>query len=105
MLTLYYKPACPFCQRVIQMSENLKVELEMKDVSEDETAYTELMEKGGKMQVPFLVDSEKDVSMYESGDIIEYMRDNRPSTEGVDGENAAKPRMHVSESVCESCEG
>ena len=78
MFTLYYKPTCPFCQRVLQMSENLGVELELKDISEDESAADELVEKGGKRQVPFLVDSQTGESMYESSDIIDYMRENKP---------------------------
>jgi glutaredoxin len=44
MFTLYYKPTCPFCQRVLQMGENLGVEFDLKDVSEDETLAAELME-------------------------------------------------------------
>ena len=102
MFTLYYKPTCPFCQRVLQMAENLNVELELKDISEDETALAELLEKGGKQQVPFLVDSEKDVSMYESSDIIDYIRENGKKS---DGDSAAKPRIHVGGSTCVSCEG
>lgn len=103
MLTLYYKPACPFCQRVLQMADNLKVELELKDITEDETVLAELIEKGGQKQVPFLVDTEKGVSMYESSDIIEYIRDNYVNT--ADSTTVSKPRVHVSGSVCESCEG
>lgn len=102
MLTLYYKPSCPFCQRVIQMADNLKVELELRDVSDDETTLAELLEKGGKKMVPFLVDTEKDVSMYESSDIIDYIRDNYANT---GGSSTTKPRVHISNSVCESCEG
>lgn len=100
MLTLYYKPSCPFCQRVLQMAENFNVELELKDVSEDETAMAELLEKGGKQQVPFLVDTEKNVSMYESSDIIDYMRENKGSAT-----QTAKPRVHVGGATCVSCEG
>ena len=103
MFTLYYKPSCPFCQRVLQMAENLNVTLDLKDVSVDETAMSELIEKGGQRQVPFLVDSEKNVSMYESSDIIEYIRENRLTTEAAP--EASKPRVHISDSVCESCEG
>jgi glutaredoxin 3 len=103
MLTLYYKPTCPFCQRVLQMAENLKVELDLKDVSEDETALAELIEKGGMKQVPYLVDSDKDVAMYESSDIIEYLRENHANTDA--SESPTKPRVHVGGSVCESCEG
>lgn len=103
MLTLYYKPNCAFCQRVLQMAENLKVELDLRDVSDDETAMNELLEKGGQSQVPYLVDKEKDIAMYESSDIIEYMRDNYANI-GI-GFVTSKPRVHVSSSVCESCEG
>lgn len=102
MLTLYYYESCSFCQRVLQMADNLKVELDLKDVSEDETALAELLEKGGKNQVPFLVDTENDVSMYESSDIIDYMRENATKGEAV---AAAKPRIHVGGSTCVSCEG
>jgi len=102
MLTLYYRPTCPFSQRVLQMADNLKVEFDLKNISEDEAAAKDLIEKGGKQQVPFLVDTEKDVSMYESYDIIDYIRDNYANT-GT--ETAKKPRVHISSSVCESCEG
>ena len=83
------------------MAENLKVDLELKDVSEDDAALAELLEKGGQKQVPFLVDSEKDVSMYESNDIIDYIRDNYANSGG----EAKKPRVHMSDSTCISCEG
>jgi len=104
MLTLYFKPACPFCQRVLQMAENLNVTFDLKDISEDETARAELIEKGGKEQVPYLVDTDKDVAMYESSDIIDYIRDNKPAV-GPGTTEAAKPKLHISNSVCESCEG
>ena len=104
MFTLYYTPTCPFCQRVLQTAKNLGVEFDLKDISEDEMCANELIEKGGKRQVPFLIDTEKDVSMYESSDIIDYIRENRP-TKTADSEASAKPRMHISNSVCESCEG
>lgn len=103
MFTLYHKPSCPFCQRVLQMAENLNVTFDLKDISEDEAARLELIEKGGKQQVPYLVDTEKNVSMYESSDIIEYIRENRPTTAAAPVAN--KPRVHISDSVCESCEG
>jgi glutathione S-transferase len=85
------------------MGENLGVEFDLKDISEDETFANELLTLGGKQQVPFLVDTETDTSMYESSDIIDYIRENKPKTPGASA--APKPRMHVSSSVCESCEG
>lgn len=85
------------------MAENLKVEFDLKDVSEDDAAREELIEKGGKQQVPFLVDSEKGESMYETSDIIEYIRDNYANSAAPS--DSSKPRVHVSNAVCESCEG
>lgn len=104
MLKLYYTPTCPFCQRVLQIAENLKVELDLKDISEDESARQELAEKQGHEEVPYLVDTEKDVIVDESNDIIEYIRENYANS-GVPTAGDAKPRVHVSSSVCESCEG
>jgi len=104
MFILYYKPTCPFCQRVTQTAENLGVEFDLKDVSQDDTFADELIAQGGKRQVPFLVDTEKEVSLYESSDIIDYIRENKPAaTDAAD--TPAKPRVHISNSVCESCEG
>ena len=103
MFTLYYKPSCPFCQRVLQMGENLGVEFDLKDISESEEFAEQLLEKGGKKQVPFLVDTETGTSMYESSDIIDYIRENKPKS--TEEKTVTKPRVHVSSSVCESCEG
>jgi glutaredoxin 3 len=104
MLTLYFKPTCAFCHRVIQIAENLKIEMDMKDISEDESALAELLEKGGMEQVPFLVDPSKGVSMYESSDIIDYLRENYSQSK-METISPVKPRVHISNSVCESCEG
>jgi len=84
------------------MAENLQVELDLRDISEDPDAAAELVEKGGKTQVPFLVDTERGVMMYESSDIIDYLREHGTKREAV---AAGKPRVHISSSVCESCEG
>lgn len=84
------------------MAENLGVKLDLRDVDESEEALAELVEKSGKRQVPFLVDTDKNVAMPESGDIIEYMRENYASPGS--GE-APKSRVHVGGSTCTSCEG
>lgn len=102
MLILYMKSTCPFSQRVMQMAENLNVALDLKDIDEDEAALAELEVKTGKTQVPYLVDTEKDVAMLESNDIIEYLRDNYANTGAT---VATQPRVHVGGSTCTSCEG
>jgi len=104
MLTLYYKPSCPFCQRVLQVSDNLGVQFELKDISESEEALAELLEKGGKQQVPYLVDDERGVAMYESGDIIEYVREHYAGSTQEAGA-VSRPRVHIGGSTCVSCEG
>ena len=100
MLSLYYKESCPFCQRVMQMADNLGVEFDLKDI-EDDAIAAELVEKGGKRMVPYLVDTDKNVSMYESGDIIDYIRTNYAGTA------SDKPRIHKAgaDSTCVACEG
>lgn len=84
------------------MAENLGVDLDLKDIEADEATLAELVDKGGKRQVPYLVDTDKDVAMYESNDIIEYIRDNYAGT-ATDN----KPRIHNAgaAAVCVACEG
>jgi glutathione S-transferase len=85
------------------MGENLGVEFDLKDISEDKACAEELLQKGGKQQVPFLVDTETGASMYEASDIIDYIREHKPKSQGA--QDVPKPRVHVSNAVCESCEG
>jgi glutaredoxin len=74
MLTLYYRPSCFYCQDVLREAETIRVSFRLKDISGDEALASELMEHGGKRQVPFLVDSENGINMYESEDIINYIK-------------------------------
>lgn len=85
------------------MIDELKLEVEMKDISADDTAREELIKKGGKQQVPYIVDTEKEVAMYESDDILDFLEINY----GTVGETEAsdKPRIHVGGSTCVACEG
>ena len=101
MFTLYYLPTCPFCQRVMQVAENLNVTFDLKDISDD-AVRDELIEKGGKGQVPYLVDTDTDVAMYESSDIIDYIRDQYAGTA-----TDKKPRVHNAgaAATCVACEG
>jgi len=73
MLNLYYKPACPYCQRVLTANEEIGATLILLDVGADAALRAELIAKGGKKQVPFLEDVTRGVTLYESGDIIDYL--------------------------------
>ena len=75
MYTLYYKPTCPFCQKVTSFAEGEGILLELIDVTEP-GKVEELIQIGGKKMVPFLVDADNEVMMYESGDIIACMEKN-----------------------------
>lgn len=75
MLTLYIKDGCPYCAAVLHKIDELGINVSFKNIK-DEAVVEELIEKGGKRQVPFLVDDSAGVSMYESADIIEYLDQN-----------------------------
>lgn len=72
MLTLYMRPGCPYCAKVFQAAEELGVTFEERNVY-DPAVSEELMARGGKRQVPYLVDSDAGVEMYESDRIIEHL--------------------------------
>ena len=44
--------------------------IDIKNKTNEET----LIKLGGKRQVPFLVDNDRNIQMYESNDIIEYLK-------------------------------
>lgn len=73
-LVLYYKPTCPFCARVLDYMEEAHISLPLRNILEDNDALNTLIEVGGKKQVPCLFIDGK--PLYESGDIIDYLREN-----------------------------
>ena len=73
-LELFMKPTCPYCIKVMNfMSEN-NITIPLRDIVADESAEETLIAIGGKRQVPCLFIDGK--PLYESGDIIEWLRDN-----------------------------
>ena len=73
-MILYVKTRCPYCEKVLARAKELGIALEERNIAQMEY-LDELMEKGGKHQVPFLVDEENSVSMYESDDIVHYLEE------------------------------
>lgn len=53
----------------------LQIDYIVRNVPPGAPARKKLVELGGKQQVPFLVDPERGVSMYESLDIIAYVEE------------------------------
>ncbi len=73
MIDLYMLETCPYCKKVIKFFDENNVQYNKVDIAEkmNEDALIQL---GGKRQVPFIVDKERNIQMYESSDIIEYAK-------------------------------
>lgn len=73
MLDLYILESCPYCKKVLSFLETTSEKYNKIDINikQNEEALIKL---GGKRQVPFLVDNDRNVQMYESDDIIEYLK-------------------------------
>jgi glutaredoxin len=73
MYTLYVKTGCPYCTKVISFVKEKGITIEEKNIS-DEKVLEDLIARGGKKQVPYLVDSSTGKEMYESDEIISYLK-------------------------------
>lgn len=73
--SLYQHFSCPFCIKTRRALHKLNLPIETKNVSTGSPYRQELLEKGGKIQVPCLRIEEngKDIWMYESSEIIGYL--------------------------------
>ena len=75
---LYVKTGCPYVARVLSFAQEHGITFEQRNIADIKVAQ-ELIARGGKRQVPYLVDIEKSIEMYESEDIVEYLRNNLSS--------------------------
>ncbi len=76
MIELYMRDGCPFCRKVVQAAGEFGLK-EGKDFTVINAAAGTpgrevVLNRGGKAMVPFMIDGE--ISMYESGDIIAYLK-------------------------------
>ena len=71
-ITLFYKPTCPYCLKVLHYLKQNNITVPLKDVSAEERTKQELIQIGGKSQVPCLVIDGK--ALYESDDIIKWFK-------------------------------
>ena len=81
MIELYMRDGCPFCQKVVQAAAEFGFkegeDFTVIDAAPETPGREVVLNKGGKPMVPFLIDG--DTCMYESGDIITYLK-NYPRT-------------------------
>ena len=75
MLELFVSETCPYCRKVIDYFDKNNIKYIKVDVKNSEN-LKRLIELGGIAQVPFLYDKDKALRMYESNDIIDYVRTN-----------------------------
>ena len=73
MLELFILETCPYCQKVMKFLDEQHMQYKKIDISNNESEET-LIRLGGKRQVPFLVDSDRNIYLYESDDIVEYLK-------------------------------
>lgn len=80
-LILYIQAGCPFCAKVLLAGAELGIDFDEREIGDPQVSE-ELVARGGKHQVPYLIDEERAVSLYGSDDIVAYLHE-RFSTEAV----------------------
>lgn len=75
-LSLYQFRACPFCTKTRRQILRLNLPIELRDAQHDTEVRAELMQQGGKIQVPCLrIEDDKQIHwLYESDAIIAYLK-------------------------------
>jgi len=75
-MALYQFNQCPFCVKTRRTIRRLGLNIELRDARNDSKWNAELIEQGGKYQVPclrFVDDDGKDNWLYESSAINNYL--------------------------------
>src|SRR5204862_5625324 len=72
-VTLYNMEGSPYCRKVREALSELDVEHVVRNVPKGSPKRAELARRGGKVQVPYLVDPNTGREMYESDDIVAYL--------------------------------
>ena len=77
-LSLYQLPACPFCVKVRRTIKREGLNIELRNINQDNNYLEELMREGGKRTVPCLriVKDDNQVQwLYESKDVANYLQE------------------------------
>ncbi len=73
LLELYNFEASPYCRKVREALCELNLDYEVHNVAKKSARRPELVARGGKMLVPYLIDPNTGTEMYESDDIVAYL--------------------------------
>lgn len=80
-MAIYEYGMCPFCMKLRKEMHRKSLNVELRDARWDEKWRSELIEQGGKAQVPCLRLEHEDGTvqwMYESSDIIAFLNQRFP---------------------------
>jgi glutathione S-transferase len=72
-LTLYDMEGSPYCRKVREVLSELGLPHVVRNVPKGSPKRAELVRRGGKMQVPYLVDPNAGRELYESQDIVAHL--------------------------------
>ena len=76
-LALYQYDTCPFCCKVRRAMRQLSLNIEIRDIHQQQQYRHELAQKGGNTQVPCLkidIPGQPSQWLYESSDIVNYLK-------------------------------
>ncbi|MEM4782349.1 MAG: glutathione S-transferase N-terminal domain-containing protein [Halalkalicoccus sp.] len=81
-ITFYRLQACPYCERVTRVLDELNLEYRSRFVEPMHSERNVVKRLSGKRTVPAIVDETTGVTMAESANIVEYLE----RTYGTEGE-------------------
>jgi len=87
-ITLYRLQACPYCERVVRVLDELDLEYDSRFVEPMHSDRNAVKRVSGKRSVPAIVDDNTGVTMSESANIVDYL-------ESTYGEMAETPAGEV----------
>ena len=72
-ITLYRLQACPYCERVVRVLEDLDLDYTSRFVEPMHSERNVVKRVAGSRPVPALVDERTGVTMSESANVVEYL--------------------------------
>jgi glutathione S-transferase len=91
-LTLYNMEGSPYCRKVREALSTLDLEHIVRNVPKGSPKRAALKERGGKIQVPFLIDPNTGTELYESDDIVAYLEQRYGPKPGTATESTGRKR-------------
>ena len=73
MFDLFILESCPYCHKVMDFLKENNIKYHKFDIINKDNVLR-LLSVGGKEHVPFLYDEDTNEKIYESDDIIEYIK-------------------------------